>query len=451
MNLEQVKNLNIPRSPGCYQFLNSKKEIIYVGKAVDLKNRVLSYWQKSTTHSPAKYSMMKQIEQVKWIETDSEIEALLLEANLVKKFQPTYNVMLRDDKRFLYIKISTEDEIPGVFMTRKVTKSGKFFGPFVSVLPVKQTLKVIRKIWPYCTMRRRQLKPCFYYQIGRCTGVCGGIISAKDYQEKIIKPLTLFFEGKKDRIVKDLIKEMKAKEKAGDVEGAARISYTLKNMQTVLRNAEVISVADKYAADVVELAKVLELPKKPGRIEGYDISNIFGKEATGSMVVFMEGEPEKNEYRKFKIRSERDFINDVDMLRQVLERRFKHSGEITNYKLQITNENSESNADEKKYNWAMPDLIIIDGGKGQLNAAVKVLKKFKLDIPVIAISKGAGLRSARAQDKLFFPGEKKPLELPLASPALHLVKRVRDEAHRFAIGYHRLLRKKKTYQKRLLN
>jgi excinuclease ABC subunit C len=387
---------------------------------------VYSYWRKSANHTPAKKAMMKEIVQIEWLDTETEIEAFLLEANLIKKYQPTFNIDLRDDKRFVYIKVSTEDEVPGVFITRKIDRAGKYFGPFTNVAAVRETMKALRKIWPYCTERKIKNKPCFYYQIHRCTGVCGEKIAPKDYQEQIMKPTILFLSGKKKRIVsaiKKEISELEKKDKKGviteeEVVRLEQLRFKKFNMQKVLEHTNIISVAEKYAADVVELAKVMALPHVPERIEGYDISNIFGREAVGSMVVFKNGEPDKNEYRKFKIKIGQGEANDTKMLREIIERRFKND-------------------------WPMPDLMIIDGGKGQLNAVMKELKKQKSDIPVIAISKGAGLRSAAAPDKIFFPGEKKPLELPIASPALHVIKRVRDEAHRFAIKYHQLLRRKK--------
>lgn len=427
MNIEEIKKLNLPKSPGSYQFFDEKNVIIYVGKAANLNSRVLSYWQKSTNHSPAKHAMMKMIKKVEWIETDSEIEALLLESNLIKKHQPQFNVLMRDDKRFLYIYISTDDEIPGVHTSRNLGKSGKYFGPFVSAQAVKETLKAIRKIWPYCTERKIQKSPCFYYQVNKCLGVCSGLISREEYMKKIIKPIVLFFEGKKDRIIKNLEKEQKILEKKGKIEEARKIKFYLKNMKNVLEHTNILGLVDKYATDVIELAKVLNLAKTPNRIEGYDISNIFGEEAVGSMVVFEEGEANKKEYKKFRIKvSEKD--GDIGMLKEVLERRVARS---------MLKENA----------WPLPDLIIIDGGKAQLNLVLKILKKNKLDIPAISISKGSGLRSAGARDKLFFPGEKNPLELSLSSPAMHLIKRVRDESHRFAIKYHRELRRKKMFKK----
>ncbi len=421
MTLEDVKKLNIPKQSGSYQYYNTQGKLIYIGKAVDLRSRVSSYWRVGTNHTPAKAQMVKEIARIEWITTDTEIEALLLEANLVKKYQPHYNIDLRDDKRFYYIYISLEDEIPGVFLTRTIGKAGRYFGPFVNSLAVKETLKAVRRIWPYCTMRFIQKKPCFYYQINRCLGPCGERVTRKEYMDKVIKPLILFFEGKKQIVLRQWKKEKIALEKAGKVDEAARIEYFLMQMEQVLENTKVLSVAEKYANDTVELAKVMGLSKAPDRIEGYDISNTFGQQAVGSMVVFRNGEPDTNQYRKFKIKLEKEITNrkkgDVWMLEEMLDRRLNND-------------------------WPLPDMIIIDGGKAQLNIASRVLKRHKLDINIIGITKGEGLRSAKAPDKLYFPGQVKPLELPLASPALHIIKRVRDEAHRFAITFHQERRSK---------
>lgn len=430
MNLTKIKKLNIPASPGCYQFYNGRGEIIYIGKAANLKNRVLSYWQKGASLTPAKQAMIKQAIKIKWLETESEIEALLLEANLIKKYQPLYNITWRDDKRFAYLKISLADEIPGVFLTRTVDKTGRYFGPFTSALAARETSRVLRKIFSYCNVRKTQKRPCFYYQIGRCLGICAGKISRQEYMKNVIKPLELFLRGKKKSIIKNYELRITNLEK-NNLNGANdemlnKLKFELKNMKQILASARVLSVHEKYANDVVELAKILSLPKIPERIEGYDIANIFGREATGSMVVFSRGEPDKNQYRKFKIKIGQGQANDIRMLKEVLERRLKHIIAPLN----------------KGGDWPQPDLIIVDGGKAQINAASQILKKYRLEIAAVAIAKGGGLRSAAAPDKLFFPSQTKPLELPLASPALHLIKRVRDEAHRFALGYHRRLRNK---------
>jgi excinuclease ABC subunit C len=479
-----IKKIIIPKQSGCYQFYNQAGKLLYIGKAADLRSRVLSYWRQSANHNPAKQAMMNEIAQIKWITVESEIESLLLEANLIKKYQPPFNVDLRDDKRFQYIVVTTGDEIPGVFTARTIGQSGRYFGPYTGGMAVKETLKAIRKIWPYCTTRRVGPKPCFYYQINRCLGPCGGAVSVKEYKERVIKPIILFLEGKKGMIIRELearskklereVRSKKPASPAGRLEvrstedaerELAGIKYELLNMRNVLEHARILSIGEKYAADVVELAKVLGLKRVPERIEGYDIANIFGREAVGSMVVFKNGEPDKNEYRKFKIRigepafakasadkgrrMDLEKLGDVQMLREVLERRFKHASNLTPFnphpglRPPLSKLGEGTGVRDGRYDWPSPDLIIVDGGKAQLNTVSRVLKANKSDIPFLAVSKGGGLRSAMARDKIFFPGQSEPLVLPLASPALHIIKRVRDEAHRFAIGYHKLLRKKK--------
>lgn len=423
LNKEKIDALEIPTSSGCYQFLNGSGKIIYVGKAVNLKSRVRSYFQVSAEHSPAKQRMIAEAAKVKWLEVDTEIEALLLEANLIKKYQPDYNVLLRDDKRFAYLQISLDDEVPGLFVTRNLGKSGKYYGPFTSSRALTETLKALRKIWPYCTQRKIKNQPCFYYQIKRCSGVCGGIISREEYMKRVIKPIIDFLDGKKMKLLREYEQQIKLLEKkrpepaSEEYQALIKARLTLSHFKHVLDSTKVISVGEKYANDVLELAKVLKLSKVPYRIEGYDISNTFGQQVVGSMVVFVSGEAEKSSYKKFKIKTEKE--GDVWSLAEMLTRRLEHQ------------------------EWPVPELILIDGGKAQVNQAQRILKKFKLEIEVLGLSKGAGLRSAIARDKIYFAGEKLPLELPLASPALHLLKRVRDEAHRFAITYHRDLRAKK--------
>lgn len=455
LNIEDIKQLNIPKSPGSYQFYNKQGKLLYIGKAIDLQSRVKSYFLKSAVHTPAKRAMVQEIAEIKWIEVDSEIEALLLEANLIKKYQPPFNIDLRDDKRYSYIKVSTEEEFPRVFLTRNITQSGTFFGPFVSAIAVRETLKAMRKIWSFRTCVHLPKKTCLYYRINKCPGMCE-YPETRDEYKKTIKQIILFLQGKKKKIIKNLELKIKNLEKLlksnkgnEDWENKlASLKFEVRNINHVLEHCNILGLIDKYAADVVELAKVLSLPKVPERIEGYDISNIFGRDAVGSMVVFKGGEPDKNEYRKFKIKLSEGQASDTFMLKEVLERRLKHltveppptpSLKQGGEKLfsTLTKKGGRGEA------WPMPDLIIIDGGKGQLNIAVKLLKKFKLDIPAIAVSKGQGLRGANAPDKIFFPGEKEALKLPLASPALHIVKRVRDEAHRFAIKYHRELRRRR--------
>jgi len=528
MNIEKVKKLNIAKSSGCYQFLDKDGKILYIGKAANLKSRVSSYFLKGTSHSSAKYSMLKKVDKINLIETESEIEALLLESNLIKKHQPPYNVMMRDDKRYQYIKITTDD-LPRIATTRNIDRSGRYFGPFTSGIAVRETLKAIGKIFPYgkfATMPNNKINET---KIKRYPEIYQAPEDAQEYK-KIIKQITKFLEGDMKSIERNLKLEVGNLEKSMSLKqsrdrfvvarndtkkplslrGAEAtwqshedtknkifaLKYRLLNMKNVLAHSNVLSIYDKYASDVVELAKTIGLKRVPKRIEGYDISNIFGKDAVGSMVVFKNGEIDKSQYRKFKIKyttpnpslkqggeqnilpyrvgsmvvfkngeidksqyrkfkikyttpspslyttpspslyttpnpslkqgGEQNILpygggGDTAMLREILERRFKND-------------------------WPHPDLIIIDGGKGQLNASLKVLKKFKLTIAIIAISKGEGLRSAKAPDKIFFPGEKEALKLPLASPVLHIIKRVRDEAHRFAITFHRNKRSKNKFK-----
>ncbi len=433
MTLEDVKKLNIPTTPGSYQYYDKNGKILYIGKAANLRNRVSSYWRTSAKHTPAKQAMVEKVAKIKWIEVGSEIEALLLESNLVKKFQPPFNVDLRDDKRHLYIKI-TDDNLPRILTTRIIDKSGIYFGPFTSGQAVRETLKAIAKIFPYghfATMPANQVNE---RKSRRYPEIYGAPADKKKYQ-KIIKEIIAFLEGRRKDVEKEiqvaitkLQKKLEKKQDESTEKEIRSLKFRLLQMRNVLAHSNIISVHEKYAADTVELAKILGLPKVPNRIEGYDISNLFGQEAVGSMVVFANGEPDKKEYRKFKIKNV-DALSrkskekgDTDMLKEVLERRFNNS-------------------------WSRPDLIVVDGGKGQLSAGLAVLKKIKADIPILAISKGEGLRSAHAPDRIFFPGAKRALVLPLASPALHIIKRVRDEAHRFAIGFHRWRRQKNIFAK----
>ncbi len=427
MNMEDVKKLNIPENPGCYQYFDKDGNILYIGKAANLKKRVSSYWRESAKHTPAKESMLSKVAEIKLIEVDSEIEALLLESNLIKKYQPPYNIVLRDDKRHIYIKIS-DDEFPRVITTRNIDKSGRYFGPFVSATAVKETIKIISRAWPYGKFITLPSNKANLQRSTRYPELYGAPTDKNEYL-KIIKEIEAFLEGRRKDIEKEaesrirnyesLIAEEKERQKIDELkEKIAKEKYYLLNMRKILAHSNILSVHDKYAADVVEMAKILNLPKTPQRIEGYDISNIFGQESVGSMVVFADGEPDKKEYRKFKIKNDepetakRQRSDDTKMLKEVLERRFGND-------------------------WPLPDLIIIDGGKGQLNAGLSILKKLKMEIPILSVSKGEGLRSAIAPDKIFFPGQVLPLKLPLSSPALHVIKRVRDEAHRFAIGFHR--------------
>ncbi len=425
-NLEKVKLLSLPLGPGVYQFYDQSKQIIYIGKAVNLRRRVLSYWQNYHQLTPAKQQLVDSIAHIKWQETDNEIEALLLEASLIKKYQPKYNIVWRDDKRYIYIAISA-DAFPRVYLTRKLAPSGQFFGPFTSVQAARETLKAIRKIWPYRSCRAMPKRVCLYYQLGQCPGPCQGLISKSAYQ-KIIHQLSLFLQGKKQLVVKRIqteldkytqeLNKLKPEDRIVIEQKIISLTWQLQQINKVLATSRVLSLEERYANDVVELGKILGLQKPPRRIEGYDISNLYGAQAVGSLVVFVDGEASPQDYKRFKLGGNSANLGDVPLLREMLRRRLAHD------------------------DWFKPDLIIIDGARAQVNAVYNLLKQAGWDVPVIGLAKDRGLRSARALDKVYFPGESKPLQLSLNSPALFLLKRVRNEAHRFAISFHRHIRRK---------
>lgn len=393
----------IPRSPGVYIFKDKWGQVLYVGKALDLKRRVSAYFKKNSDFKTAR--LAEKIVDVETIQVSSEIEALILEANLIKKYKPAFNIKLTDDKDFLYIKI-TKEQFPKIITARKKDLPGakKFFGPFPSAKVVRDTLKRLRRIFPWCTGNRR---PCFYYHLNLCPGVCWGKISQKEYA-KIIRRFIKFMEGKKEELSRDLTKEMQAYAKNQEFEKAGEIKKVISGMEYLLSSTSVkgyledpnfLKQQNKLA--LACLQKDLGLTKTPERIEGYDISNIQGKDATGSMVVLTGGEIDKSQYRKFRILiSGRP--NDVAMMREMIERRFRHC------------------------EWPKPDLIIVDGGRAQARAV-------KTDIPVFGLAKRL---------EWIYPPEGRIIKLSRKSLSLKLLQKLRDEAHRFAIRYHRKLRGK---------
>ncbi len=392
--LKQLKNL--PQKPGVYFFKDSSGTILYVGKAANLKKRVCSYFQNPKDLGGRLEKMIDQVAKIDFVQTDSEIEALLLEAELVKRYQPKYNVRLKDDKGYLYLGITKGEDFARVFFARKPDLAkiqAEYFGPYTSADSLRKAIKFLRRIFPIRTCRKMPKKVCLWYHIDRCAGPCEGKISKTEYR-KIIRQLKQFLKGGKKNLQKTIEAQMKAVAKSKDFEKAA----ILRDRLFALKHLDKVWMATRQVKE-----------KIPKRIECYDISNIMGDEATGSMVVFADGQADKNEYRRFKIKTVRG-ISDTEMLAEVLERRFKRD------------------------DWPLPNLIIIDGGVGQLNVARKiVLEKSNLNIPIVAIAKG---RKKRNKDRLFFAGKK-------ALTDKKLIQRIRNEAHRFAIKYHRLLRSKR--------
>jgi excinuclease ABC subunit C len=544
---EQLKGL--PPTPGVYLFKDAEGNIIYVGKASSLRHRVGSYFGTGQKLTPKIQHMVSKIKDLEYFVTASEQEALILELNLIKRHRPRYNVRLKDDKSFPYLKINLSEDWPRVHITRRLeTNGGRYFGPFASAKSIRQTLKLLKGIFPFRSCTRpitgRDPRPCLEYDIGHCLAPCIGKASRAEYDE-VIKQLILFLEGKQEKVVKQLENRMNQAAEATDFEKAARLRDQIQAVEEVvegqriaarvkgeqdviafvqerdqayvqvffIRNSKLIgresfvlqgtryeepsrimssfiqqfyasaphlppllllqhAVEDmdtlqgwlqakrsgivrievprrgskKQLVDIVaknaqqgleqlkikqlaspktlsaaleEIKEALSLPHPPNRIEGYDISDIQGAAAVGSLVVFDKGKPKPAHYRRFKIKTVAG-ADDYAMLAEVLKRRFKR-------------------ADAASGTWAvMPDLVLIDGGKGQLNAAIAAMREMGADaIPA------AGL--AKENEELFIPGRAKPIVLPPSSPGLQLLQRLRDEAHRFALGYHHRIRKRETF------
>jgi len=448
-----------PKSPGVYLMENSAGEIIYIGKAVSLKNRVSSYFERFTHRSfsgggPHDSRIEKMVTEIYNIEnktTPTVIEALILEANLIKKHQPKYNVKEKDDKSFLYITFSRE-MFPRIILLRgqelaKIQKS-KFktfgeqnrtikesFGPYTSAASLRAALDILRKIFPYRDCATFPKRPCLQYHLKRCSAPCVNLISKTNYQ-KNIKNLILFFGGKKEKIIKNLKKQMSEASQKENFEGATQLRnqiFALEHIQDVA----LLTVDSKQLTVNSEKGNLNIF----GRIEGYDISNISGTSATGSMVVFYDGKPKKSAYRRFRIKTVKG-VNDIAMLKEVLSRRLRR---IKNYESGIKkpkNHNSYSIIHNSQI-WPLPNLILVDGGWGQINATREILAEHKIKIPVLGIAKGFD----RKQDRLIADKDNPELAR-IAEQYKNILLAVRDEAHRFAQSYHKLLRKKKTLSRK---
>lgn len=395
---------DLPETPGVYLMKNASGETIYVGKAANLRRRVSSYF--SRPHDSRIERMVSVIAAVEHRPTDTAIEALILEAQLIKELVPPYNVREKDDKSFLCVEILREP-FPRVILARgKDAVQGVRFGPFTSASALRDALRIIRRIFPWNTHPPEKVgtfpRPCFDYEIGLCPGTCVGKADRAGYA-RTISHLKLFLEGRKARLIALIEREMKAAAKRQDFEEAEKLKrrlFSLRHIQDVaiIREATLPSSAEDKTEEY--------------RIEGYDISNISGASAVGSMVVFVNGRPDKSQYRKFRIRGE-EAPNDVGMLREVLGRRFRRSGEE---------------------GWPLPHLVLVDGGIGQVNAARSVIKEAGLNIPIVGMAKGPARKRTDVIGRV-----------PLGADLKTLVA-VRDEAHRFAISYHKSLRGRRFFE-----
>jgi excinuclease ABC subunit C len=580
----------LPAKPGCYIYRDAEGKILYVGKALSLRNRVRSYFQESTQHGNRIARMVNKIRDLEWIVVDSELEALVLECNLIKEHRPPYNVRLRDDKSYPYIVI-TKEPFPRVLFTRKLRKDGgKYFGPYTSAMSVRETLTLLHKVFKLIPCGKSWSgepvsRPCLYYHLGQCMAPCAGLADKQAYAAEL-SSVRLFLEGKQDALVRDLRSKMAAASEAMEFEVAARLRDSISSIEAVLEKQKVVGGGQKdqdviavvkddrgaavqmfyvrggkligqrhfyldgasdtnpgeaveefvkrYYTDAPEvprevllpveieernivqawlrkkrgsavsvevpqggeklklvemaamnaeqalaqmqqeqtaqeewaatasseLQEALRLSSPPHRIECYDISNIQGTAPVGSMVVFEGGAPAKDEYRRFKIKYNPESPDDFAMMREMLLRRLRA------YR--------EGNEKFSK----LPDLVVIDGGRGQLGAALQAMKEIGLELPTIGLAKrheliytpaagfpvsgfedgglpepeefwdgaadgGSAKHSSRQRTKATEPNE--PIELPFNSPGLMLLRRLRDEAHRFALTYHRKVRDKRMF------
>ena len=546
---EEIKKL--PHEPGVYIMRNKEKEVIYVGKAKILKNRVTQYFRKNSSHTPKVLAMVAQIASFEYIITDSEREALALECNLIKKYRPKYNINLKDDKTYPFLKITNED-YPQVLVTRKVLKDGaRYFGPYPSVNELRNSLEMIRKIFPFRSCKQKVFtndRPCLNAHIQMCYAPCVGRISKEEYNE-MIEEIALFFEGRQDGLVKRLRKEMEEAAENLDFEQAARLRDQLQGVEQIMTQQKAVlggeddqdviamarginqccvqiffvrggkivgrenyflrgtddssrgeviasfmkqfyltsqfiprhilleteleeqSILEQWLTEKRESRVYLKVPKRgqakelvdlvgrnasealvrqeqeetyqeqrtagvleqlqnvlgledvPHRMECYDISNTQGTESVASMVVFVDGKPKKDQYRRFKIKTV-DGANDYASLKEVLTRRLKHG---------LAEQTEGGNG---KFS-AFPDVIMMDGGRGQVNIALEVLKELELSIPVCGMVKDSHHRTRG----LYYNN----IEIPMDSHSelFLLITRMQDEAHRFAITYHRSLRGKR--------
>ena len=410
----QEKLTQLPDRPGVYLFKDAQGTILYVGKAVSLRKRVTSYFQPSRPLSNKLSRLIEQTADLEWIVTGSEAEALLYEASLIKEETPKYNVLFRDDKSYPVLKVTAEERFPRLYIGRGTHEPGvQVIGPFANATLLKQAFAAIRRVIPFRTCRTLPKRACLDYYLKLCPAPCEGKMTPEAYRESLSQVFRLM-EGKKEEVLKELQVKMLAASKERRYEEAAKFRDQVAGLQE-LRSRRRAFIPSEALAD---LQSVLRLGPLPRRIEAFDVSNIYGREAVGSMVTFVDGKPFKDGYKRFKIKTVAG-IDDYAMMKEIIGRRYQGlspKGTVPDVS-------------------TLPDLVVIDGGRGHLNSALDVLKELKLDLPAVGI--------AKEFEELFLPDKREPIVLPPQSRALQLVQRLRDEAHRFAIGYHRLLRGKK--------
>ena len=598
--IQSVLN-SLPHKPGIYIMKDAQGTILYVGKAISLYNRVRSYFQESSDLSPKNRSMVAKVEDIEFLVVKNEVEALVLESNYIKEYRPKYNVLMRDDKSYPYIKVALTEDFPRVYRVRSFHRDGnRYFGPYTNSGAVDATLDLLNKLFAFRTCRydastwappaqgeppagwKQKLlpRPCTQYYIHRCIAPCVAYATREEY-DAVIKQVILFLEGKHDEVVKTLQEKMQAAAENLNFEEAARIRDRIQAVERVLEKQRIISTEGQDDQDVIafasdedetcmmtfffrngkligreffilqgtrdsspgevmasflqqfyessphippelvveaepddraviqswlrekrngaisitapkrgdklrliemvkqnasevleqqrikwltdsqktqlaleELQEALNLAAPPQRIECYDISNTQGTNSVGAMVVFEAGRPKPSEYRRFKIKTV-EGPNDFASHQEVLRRRFRNAAKQAAADVETASEiithtdtyiepadyatvDEAPVATQFQHEWALPDLIIIDGGKGQLSAAMEVLQELHIDIPTVGL--------AKENEEIFTPGSPDPIMLPRSSQGLYMAQRIRDEAHRFGITYHRKLRSERTFK-----
>jgi excinuclease ABC subunit C len=421
-----------PTGSGLYFMKDSKETVLYIGKAGNLRSRVASYFQPSSdiesTRGPKIAEMLAKVETVDFLETKSEVDAVLQEARLIKDIRPPYNSDLTDDKTFPYLEITIRDEFPGVYITRKPQTNSRLFGPFANVGDLRGAMVILQKIFKFRTCRleistsdekRRFFRPCILYSIKQCTAPCADYINKIDYR-KNISDLVKFLNSKRTTVLKQLQKQMDEAAGRRDYEKAAMYRDRIRLIENLDKRG---SVSEDVQPEVfftdptdalVKLQKLLDSQNPVRIIEGFDIAHIAGADTVGSLVRFIDGKPFKAGYRRYKIKTVSG-IDDYACLKEVLVRRFHHAA--TGQEL-----------------W--PDLVLVDGGIGQLHAAEDAFKELGVSPPKL-------VALAKKEEIIYVAGKDEPLKLPATNPAKKLLQYVRDEAHRFAQHYHHILRRKK--------
>ncbi len=424
---EKVKTF--PPTPGVYLMKDAQGVVLYVGKAKNLRNRASHYFTGAAVDDPRTSDLVKLIADIDFVQTDTEVDALLLEARLVKDIQPRFNVELKDDKTFPYLQIRIREDFPRVEFTRKPRRKGvKLYGPFTSARSLRQAMQVLQRIFQFrtCSLdikeddsRWRWFRPCLLHSIRQCTAPCNFRVTKEDYRKQI-RALRMVLEGKKERLIKEMEKEMQEASAAMLFERAARLRDDIAALRKLAQRGEVDRdpQPEVFPIDPKKglhgLRKVLGLEKTPRTIEGVDIAHLHGEDTVASLVSFIDGLPFKPGYRRYKIQTVQG-VDDFASIREVVTRRFRR----------LSDDNE-----------LFPDILLIDGGKGQLNAAREAFAALNLEPPTL-------ISLAKREEEIYRPGADEPLRLSRHSAALRLLQYVRDEAHRFAQHYHHILRRKK--------